>query len=378
LLKADRETYLAKLEAKGMSKLFLRTCAIIWLSLFGALARAAEPLPVRSPDDPKLYYIGRVDHRDSAGPRIQWSNSTVILRFHGTDLQVRFTDGGSNRFAVVVDDKTQPVIKPTRGENLIDLATGLENADHTVEFIKRTEANQNASQIMEFRMNSGGELLEPKHMARKLEIIGDSISVGYGNEAANEKQRFSVETENGTMSYGAVAARALNAEFMCIAWSGRKMWPNNTVPSIYDLTLPTDTTSKWDFATWKPDAVLINLATNDFGRSAPDESGWTTAYEQFVKRVRKNYPDAMIYVATGSMMNGASLTTLKEYLAKILADLKTDGETRVKEIDFDPQDGAKDGLGADWHPSLKTDQKMAEKWESALEADLGWKVEEAK
>ncbi len=111
--------------------------------------------------------------------------------------------------------------------------------------------------------------------------------------------------------------------------------------------MPEDAKSHWDFSKWVPDVVLINLATNDFGRKIPDEKGWTGAYESFLKHVRKNYPNAEIYVASGSMMGdwgeNKQLTTLKKYLAKIVADRKAAGDGKVHEIDFAPQD-RKDGL----------------------------------
>ena len=56
-----------------------------------------------------------------------------------------------------------------------------------------------------------------------MEVIGDSISCGYGNEAANEHEHFSPTTENAYFSYGAIAARAFNADYTCIAWKWEKV-----------------------------------------------------------------------------------------------------------------------------------------------------------
>jgi hypothetical protein len=44
----------------------------------------------------------------------------------------------------------------------------------------------------------------------------------------------------------------------------------------------------------------------------------------------------------------------------------------VRLLVFETQDG-KNGLGTDWHPSVKTHQIMADKLAAALQADLGWK-----
>ena len=109
--------------------------------------------------------------------------------------------------------------------------------------------------------------------------------------------------------------------------------------------------------------MLINLATNDFGKGIPEEKAWTEAYEAFIARVCKHYPDTEIYVVSGSMMSDWNatkpLTTLKKYLAKIVADRKAAGDVKVHELDFAQQD-RKDGLGSDWHPSVKNPRTHGE------------------
>ena len=123
--------------------------------------------------------------------------------------------------------------------------------------------------------------------------------------------------------------------------------------------------------------IVINLATNDFGKAIPEEAGWTNAYEAFIKRLRTHYPRATVYCAIGTMMADWSptnkpLTTLRTYLKKIVSDMAAAGDTKVHVIDFGTQD-MKNGLGSDWHPSKKTHEIMAEKLEETLRMDLGWK-----
>ena len=45
------------------------------------------------------------------------------------------------------------------------------------------------------------------------------------------------------------------------------------------------------------DYVTLHLKSN------PDEKGWTDAYKAFIQRLRKHYPKAAIYCASGSMMS---------------------------------------------------------------------------
>jgi hypothetical protein len=160
----------------------------------------------------------------------------------------------------------------------------------------------------------------------------------------------------------------VDADVTIIAWSGRKMWPNNTTPEIYDLVLPTRPAHAYDFKGPAPDAIVINLATNDFGRGAPDQAQWTAAYETFIKRLWGHYPNAQIYAATGSMMGGDSLATLKTYMQKISTDI---ADPRLHLIDF-PTQQQENGFGSDWHPSVKTDEIMGEQLAEALKKDLHW------
>ncbi len=306
----------------------------------------------------------------------------VTIRFQGTALQGEMNDNGKNAYEIVVDNAPPQKVRPDKGISLVELAERLAPGEHVVQMIKRTEAGVVGSpaQFRKFRLSGGGTLLEPRRMKRKIEIVGDSISCAYGIEAKNEREHFSPGTENDYLSYGAITARAMDAEYVCIAWSGRKMWPDNTMPEIYDLSLPTERGSQWDFSSWQPDVVLINLGTNDF-HEIPDEKGWTAAYEAFIRHLRANYPKTVIYLASGTMMSDdwppkiKALSVLNRYLEEIQSDLKAQGETQIRIIHFGTQDGAKDGLGGDWHPSITTHQKMAAKFEAALTADPGWTID---
>jgi lysophospholipase L1-like esterase len=354
---------------------------LLLLMLLATSVAGQERTPV-PPNDPKLHYVGRFDQSNPNAARAQWSNSSVVVRFKGTGLSAKLGQGENDFYQVVVDGTPTQVVAPENRPPIVPLAMNLPDAEHVVELLKRTEASQGTMEIQGFEV--AGELLQAQPKSRRIEVIGDSITCGYGNEAANENIHFEPKTENGYLAYGAIAARAVGAEYHGIAWSGRKMWPDNTIPEIYDTILPNnppEQRGKWDFSKWQADVVLINLATNDFGQQPPDEKQWCDAYVTFVKRVRANYPTASIYLASGSMMsdnwppNQKSLTTLKRYLSRIEAELKQGGETKIAQIHFDPQNGQADGLGADWHPSVKTMEKMAAKFVEAMERDLGWKTE---
>ncbi len=353
----------------------------IGVMLFVYAARgevAALPQEIR-PDNPGIRYIGRFDTRDAAGPRAAWSNSAVEVHFRGAAANIKLKSGGRDQYQVIVNGKPTTVLKPTSGTALYCLAANLPAGEHAVQLVKRTEAHTGVFQVLGVQLEQAAELLPPNKVDRRVEVIGDSISCGYGNEAANQNQHYTPDTQNGYLTYGALAARCFGADFHCIAWSGRKLWPDYTLPSIYDRILPDDEASHWDAAGKAPQVVLINLATNDFGKGVPDEKGWTGAYVAFIATIRKACPEAHIFLASGSMMSDSwppnikALSTLKGYLDKVAGELTQGGDKRIHRVDFDPQDGNRDGLGGDWHPNLKTHNLMAGKLVEAIAKELGWK-----
>lgn len=337
---------------------------------------APDALPVQvAADDPLLRYVGRFDTRDAAGPRCAWSASEVRIRFQGTAFQARIREEGQDFWQTVIDGRPGAVLELLPGEQVYAIASGLAAGEHQVELVKATEGAVGVTQFTGFQLSEGGKLLPVPARPRRLEVIGDSISCGYGNMASSPHEPFSPRTENAYYTYGAIAARKLQADYLCVAFSGKKMWPDNRLPELYDRTLTWDGSSAWSFASFTPEAVVINLATNDFGRENPEEAGWVAAYVAFIQRVRRNYPEARIYCAIGTMMGDweprKPLTTLRTYLAKVVAACAAEGESRVGILDFGVQD-VQDGIGANWHPSRKTQEIMAAKLVQRLKADLEW------
>lgn len=350
------------------------------LSFLGLMTALVAPLASQPVDisasDPAVRYVGRFDRTNAAGPRCAWSASAVSVTFTGDSLGVKLSDSGQNFWQIIIDGAPTGVLALKKGEQVYPVASGLTSGTHTVELVKRTEFFGGVTQVNGFQLAAGAKLLPTPARAHRLEVIGDSISCGYGNEAAGKDENFSMATENAWLAYGAVAARAVGADYVCVAWSGKKLWPNNSILEYYGRTLP-DAASKWDFTTWTPDAIVINLGTNDFGKTSPDEAGWVAAYVAFIKELRSQHPKASIYCAVGTMMSDwppggpKSRTTILGYLAKVIEQSNTGAGPKVRLIDFGVQNPA-NGLGANWHPSAKTHALMGAQLAKALKADLGW------
>ena len=342
----------------------------------GCWAEDATPLPVEvAPNDPNIRYIGRFDLRNASVPRCAWPASTIVARFRGVALNAKLkASKGEDYFEVVVDGKRHPVLALNEKQTLYSVAAGLPDAEHTVELVKRTEPMTSTVQFLGFQLGKDGKLLPlPSRLERRIEVYGDSVSTGNGIEGANKDAPMTRKVMNSYLAYGAVAARALAAEYVCTAWSGRKMWPDNTLPSIHDETLaPWDGCPKWGFSAWVPQVVIVMLGSNDFENGkAPEEKGWTEAYLAFVKQLRGHYPDGHICCCVCSTIVGKERAVMRKYVGQAVETLRKAGDERVHYFEFNEQDAA-NGMGAGWHPSVKTQQLMADKLVPEIRKALNW------
>ncbi|HWZ91414.1 MAG TPA: SGNH/GDSL hydrolase family protein [Polyangiaceae bacterium] len=322
-------------------------------------------------------FIGRFDMTNPNAPIFEWSGTAISLRFKGTAIGVTLSDGASNVFEVILDGK-HTVVPSIAGSNKYALGTGLSDGPHDLLLYRRTEAFFGDTTFGGFDIDPSAYLPGDPVPTRRLEVIGDSISAGYGDEGMNPCP-FVPATENQYLSYEALAARSVGAELYTEAWSGIGMVSNSggdttnpRMPERYLETLPaTDKTATWDFSKFIPDAVVINLGTNDFSKADPGMIFQTT-YTTFVTDLRGHYPKARLFLAVGPMLGGDQYTAAKGYLNGVIAARASAGDKNLVLLEFGTQDGAQDGLGCDGHPTLATHQKMSVKLVAALKADLGW------
>jgi endoglucanase len=353
----------------------LRLPPLVFAAVFFCAPLSAA-IRVVAPDDANVRYVGRFDFNDSAGPRCAWSASRVELRVAGGGrLAVRLAESNRALWQVVIDGEAAGVVSSKGPAATYVVAENLPAGEHTVALVKRTEFNTGQSQILGFETGEGIRLLKPVVRHRVIEVVGDSISCGYGNEAAAKEEHFTAETENASLAYGAITAERLAADYVCIAWSGKKLWPNNSIVDYYDRVLNSSSEAHWDFTRFRPDVVVINLGTNDFAKENPGADGWVGAAKDFITRVRKNYRGVPVFLCVGTMMSDypasrSPRATILGYLQRVVDETAGQGGP-VHIVDFGVQQMS-DGIGADWHPSVTTHRKMADKLTAALKKELGW------
>ncbi|MGZ3475408.1 MAG: SGNH/GDSL hydrolase family protein [Polyangiales bacterium] len=313
---------------------------------------------------PAVRLVGRFTDKNE----FAWTGSHAIARFDGTGARVKLNAGTNEQFQIVVDGKPTDVLKPTGGSKVYPVATGLSAGVHEVIVWRRTEAFFGVTTYEGFEFD--GTLLPPAPApAHRIEIVGDSITCGYGDEGAGPSCPFTADTENHYLTYGAVAARNLDADLVATCWSGIGMYRDygtsttDQMPVRYLRTLPESATSTWDFSKYVPHAVVINLGTNDFAKGDPGMP-YQTAYLSFVRNVRKNYPSA--YILAIIPVSGA-----KKYIDAVVSTLSGEGDKNVGSLSFSPIAPA-DGWGCDYHPTVASHAKMGAELTTALKSKLGW------
>ena len=265
------------------------------------------------------------------------------------------------------------------------LATGLAATDHVVELYRDTEGMYGLSTFLGF--TSGTVTGAPGPSGRLIEVVGDSISAGYGNLGsephpnwvANPACHWTADNSTWYQTYAAIAGHALNAEVSTIARSGWGMCRDNTgntsnvLASVYENALGTNSNAVWTFAP-KASAVVINLGTNDWANGDPG-SNYETAYQSFITKVRGHYPDAWIFLTIGSMTGEPSLSQVKARLASVVAAVSATGDQKLATFDLGVQNMGADGsvpTGCDWHPNVADHQRMAGILREQLSSKLGW------
>ncbi len=242
-------------------------------------------------------------------------NASVLCSTDGEIAQYLtvITDGQRSRVRIACD------ALHTAYDKAIVLASGLAEGYHHIEVYRQTEA-----QVSLFRADSltftGSLMATPPEAPLTIDVIGDSISGGYGclwntslgvaDPACNHPYY-----QDGTQSYAFYAGKALGANvrvtqssgYGCVAgWNGRDV----NLQTMYPLAC--SFRSGTYLYTFDPlaDVVIINLGTNDYGTR--DMTGLTNAEfkagaKNLMQIARQYNPGAAVVWCTGMM--GSYYTT---------------------------------------------------------------------
>ena len=214
-------------------------------------------------------------------------------------------------------------------------------------------------------------LEKPSAKSRKIEFIGDSITCGYG-DLASLGESFTTAKEDGMQTYAAFAAENLGADFNVFCASGYGVIRDNggstteLIPPIYSIANPfVNKTSLWNFNSFVPDVIVINLGTNDYAGGA-NPTDFIAGVENFTALVRQKNPNAEIVWASGLHLYGYT-----NYVEQAVNTINLT-DPKVQFVEFTVQDGALNGYGGDGHPNVASHKTAGDELTTALKNIMGW------
>lgn len=239
--------------------------------------------------------------------------------------------------------------------------------------VKESEVQYASSGILAFYTDEEAEIRPTDKKDRKIEFIGDSITCGYGVLGGPETP-FSTETESADDAFAVQCAGALDADYQLVSFSGigvisRYIEPEENEP-LTDVLMPalyphTDAVlakrygwrpESWDFSSFCPQVVVINLGTNDdsYTRGIRErEERFEEEYCEFVRNIHRRNPGAEI-VCTFGVMSQRLLPRVEEAVQRL-------SESGVP-VRMHREEPILPGevTGCDGHPSAQRQRKMAE------------------
>lgn len=333
-------------------------------------------------------------------------DGTIWCAFSGTGIEFEFTgrkleitlagDGAVNgnrsgmaRAAIYLDGNR--VI-----DDMLDAPektyTVFESADRRTAAVKIVKLSESAMSTLGIRPIPTGEgeyMIPTAAKPHRIEFVGDSITCGYGVDDEVAEHSFSTETEDVTRAYAVKCANLLDADYSIVSSSGYGIISGYTddpavrirqlLPPYYEKLgfsyhafarriSPQDL--DWDFTRFSPEAVVINLGTNDSSYCKDDagkQNEYSAQYTEFLKKIRHRNPKSELFCVLG-VMGQELCPAMERAAAAYTAETK---DAHIHCVTLESQTDAS-GYVADYHPRATTHDIAAKTAANAIKAVMGW------
>jgi hypothetical protein len=296
-----------------------------------------------------------------------WPGVYFEARFTGEAVSVRIDDAENNLYLYVDGVHKLTLTRPGRTTvALKELGPG----PHVVRLEKASESQTGTGRFEGFSVADPADRLPAPVYAHRIEFIGDSFTVGYGNTSRGHACTPADvrDTTDTAQSFAPMAAKHFNAAYRINAFSGRGvvrnyggMLPGLTLPVLYGYTLFDGSAAAAD-AGWTPEVVVAGLGTNDFSTPLAENEPWKTrqalradfvrGYTAFLQGLHAKWPKAHFILMASQDFDAEILDGANE-----TADaLKAAGMEDVEVLPFD----GLDYMACDGHPSLKDDLVLSQ------------------
>jgi lysophospholipase L1-like esterase len=329
-----------------------------------------------------------------------WTGSALELNVSGSELWIEVEasyDSLEPWINIVINSCPVSRRMVTKGRSFIPVFRGMNPEKvKNIRIIRDTQAMNGDPEccLQLHAIRSDGDFLPIKERPYRLEFIGDSISSGEGAVGAREEEDWIPMWFSATDNYTWLVAQALDADYRVISESGWGVysgWDNNphfNMPAYYEQVCGVLTGERNrllgafvenDFAAWQPDAVIVNLGTNDGNafyspawkdevtgriyKQGLNEDGsfqeealekFRQAVKGFLYKIRYYNPKAQVVWAYG-MLGQSMLPAIQEAVEAYIKESK-DPKVSVLEL----PDTTRETVGSRMHPGVLSHRRAAE------------------
>lgn len=347
----------------------------------------------------RLKIIGRTN-RETDPVTLFWTGSGIELCVKGSELWAEFVSGYDSLepwVSVFIDGAFVSRMMLPAGRQTVCIFRGMRaDVPRTVRILRDSQAMPGDDDcfVQISRLLFDGEFLDLAPRRYRVEFIGDSITSGEGLIGAVGDSQWLPMYHSVAGNYALLTADALNADFSILSQGGYGVlagWdndPRSAMPLYYEQICGVlhgehnralGAFGPYDFAHWQPDAVVINLGTNDSnafrheawtdpetggtyqlkpgpdGGYDPEDTGkFQLAVAAFLETLRRRNPHAYLVWAYGMLdtpLWGPLAAAVNGYASG-------NGDERIKAVRLPCV--TKNGYGANGHPGRPCHKAAAE------------------
>lgn len=245
------------------------------------------------PETPYYKVHGRTDFSQNPLP-LFWNGSAIEVNVTGSELWIDVDvdfDFHEPWVCCAINGTVMSRQMLLPGSYSLCLFRGMNpDAVKNVQFVRELQAmsEDDACHILIRGFQTDGRFSPVPDRKLKLEFIGDSITSGEGTYGAKEDVDWIPMYMGVSRNYAAITAQALNAEVRLLSqggWGALCGWDNNphhNLPAYYTkicglaggpVNEALGAQKDNPFSEWQPDAIIVNLGTNDC--SAFSQPAWS-------------------------------------------------------------------------------------------------------
>ena len=275
-----------------------------------------------------MSFLGRWDHRASGSCA---SAPNALVKFNADAKSVTFDLEGYSRWRFDVDGKPVTLFE-TNGRVVKKLGAVGDGKFHSYRLIKISESNPGEVCLHDITLDAGAKFgPKPAPSNRRVEFIGDSFTVGFGDEGTStDPPEMEFEKTDASKSYAFILADNFKADFQINAVSGRGLVRNyaNIVPewtleTLYEYTMMgapelEPNSERWNFDKFHPQVVVVFVGINDFQGEPPyaDVTQFKAAYAKLLDRLRSLHPGVKFLLVSTKTWPNDALTPVVEDIYK--------------------------------------------------------------